>query len=118
MTNYIQPGSNITVPAPTGGVTSGQLVCTGALIGVASTTQAAAEPVEIVTAGVFELPAKPTDEISVGDLLYLDVANNYLTKTAGTGSKPLAGAATSAKVSGATTVRVKLGVHGLAGPAT
>ena len=117
MKNFIQPGNNITVTAPVGGVTSGQLVVIGALIGVAATTQAAGANVEIATTGVFELPAKSTDEISMGDLLYWDAANGYLTKTAGTGSKPLVGAAVSAKAAGATSVRCKLGVHGITGAA-
>jgi predicted RecA/RadA family phage recombinase len=117
MTNYIQPGNNITVPAPVGGVTSGQLVVIGSLIGVASTTQAAGVNVEIATSGVFDLPAKPTDEVAVGDLLYWDAANSYLTKTAGTGSKPLVGVAVSAKAAAVTIVRCKLGVHGITGPA-
>jgi len=117
MTNYIQPGNNITVPAPVGGVTSGQLVVIGSLIGVASTTQAAGVNVEIVTTGVFDLPAKPTDEFAVGDLLYWDAANSYLTKTAGTGSKPLVGVAVSAKPASVAIVRCKLGVHGITGPA-
>jgi predicted RecA/RadA family phage recombinase len=117
MTNYIQPGNNITVPAPVGGVTSGQLVVIGSLIGVASTTQAAGVNVEIATTGVFDLPAKPTDDVALGDLLYWDAANSYLTKTAGTGSKPLVGVAVSAKAAAVTIVRCKLGVHGLTGPA-
>ncbi len=117
MKNYVQSGNNITVAAPVGGVTSGQLVVIGSLIGVASTTQPAGSPVEVITSGVFELPAKPTDEVSVGDLLYWDATNGYLTKTAGTGSKPLVGAAVAAKAASATTVRCKLGVHGITGPA-
>jgi len=117
MQNYIQPGNNITVPAPVGGVTSGQLVAIGALIGVASTTQAAGASVEIATSGVFELPAKSADEIAQGELLYWDAANGYLTKTAGGGSKPLVGGAVAAKAAAVTTVRCKLGVHGLTGPA-
>jgi predicted RecA/RadA family phage recombinase len=116
MTNYVQPGINITVSAPVGGVTSGQLVVIGALIGVASTTQAAGMNVEIATSGVFDLPAKSADQIAVGDLLYWDAANSYLTKTAGTGGKPLVGVAVAAKAAAATTVRCKLGVHGITGP--
>ncbi len=117
MKNYVQSGNNIVVAAPAGGVISGQLVVVGRLLGVASTTQPAGASVEIVTSGVFELPAKPTDEITVGDLLYWDAANSYLTKTAGTGSKPLVGVAVSAKAAAVTTVRCKLGVHGITGPA-
>jgi predicted RecA/RadA family phage recombinase len=41
MKNFIQPGDVVTVTAPTGGVTSGQLVVISAIVGVAATTQAA-----------------------------------------------------------------------------
>ena len=117
MTNYIQPGNNITVPAPVGGVTSGQLVVIGSLIGVASTTQAAGVNVEIVTSGVFELPKVAADDIAVGDKLYYNAAGPNLTKTAGTGSKPLVGVAVKAAGAGVATVYCKLGTHGLTGPA-
>ncbi len=117
MTNYIQPGNNITVPSPVGGVTSGQLVVIGALIGVASTTQAAGANVEIATSGIYELPKVAADDVAVGDKLYWDAAQSKLTKTAGTGSKPLAGVAVKAAGAGAATVYCKLGVHGLTGPA-
>jgi len=117
MQNYIQPGNNITVAAPVGGVTSGQLVVIGALIGVASTTQAAGANVEIVTGGVFEIPKVAADDIGVGDKLYWDAAQSKLTKAAGTGSKPLVGVAVKAAGAAVATVYCKLGVHGLTGPA-
>ncbi len=117
MKNYIQPGNNITVAAPAGGVTSGQLVVIGSLIGVASTTQAAGANVEIATSGVYELPKVAADAIVAGDKLYWDAGQAKLTKTAGTGSKPLVGVAVKAAGAGAATVYCKLGVHGLTGPA-
>lgn len=117
MQNFSQPGVNITVAAPVGGVTSGQLVIVGSLIGVASTTQAAGANVEIATTGVYELPKVAADDIAVGDLLYWDSAQSKLTRIPATGSKPLVGVAVKAAGAGATTVRCKLGVHGITGPA-
>jgi len=117
MQNYIQPGNNITVPAPVGGVTSGQLVVIGSLIGVASTTAAAGVNVELATTGVYELPKVAADDIAVGDQLYYNAAGPNLTKTAGTGSKPLVGVAVKAAGAGVATVYCKLGTHGLTGPA-
>jgi len=51
MKNFIQRGDVITVTAPTGGVTSGQGVLVGNLFGIAATTVAEGENVEIATAG-------------------------------------------------------------------
>ncbi len=117
MTNYIQRGNTITVAAPTGGVTSGDLVIVGSLIGVAATTQAEGADVEIDATGVFDLPKVATDDVAVGNLLYYASATSNLTKTAGTGSKPLVGVAVKAAGNGVATVRCKLGVHGITGAA-
>jgi predicted RecA/RadA family phage recombinase len=69
MRNFIQPGSMITVPAPAGGVVSGQGVQIGALFGVAATTQAAGDDVALALTGVYELPKDGTAGVgfSVGD---------------------------------------------------
>jgi predicted RecA/RadA family phage recombinase len=116
MKNYIQPGKTIPVTAPAA-VTSGDLVIVGAIIGVAAHDAAQDAVVEISTEGVFDLPKVSTDDVAAGDLLYYVAATKNLTKTAGTGSKPLAGVAVTAAGSGVATVRCKLGVHGLTGPA-
>lgn len=117
MTNFVQDGKNITVTAPAGGVTSGQLVVIGSLIGVAATTAAAGADVEISTTGVFDLPKIATDDVAAGNPLYYASATANLTKTAGTGSKPLVGVAVKAAGNGVATVRCKLGVHGITGAA-
>lgn len=117
MKNFIQDGRSVPVTAPVGGVASGDLVVIGSLIGVAAYDAAAGAEVEIATEGVFELPKVSTDDVAAGDLLYYASATSNLTKTAGTGSKPLAGVAVRAAGSGVTTVRCKLGVHGITGPA-
>jgi predicted RecA/RadA family phage recombinase len=116
MRNYLQVGGTVTVTAPAN-VVSGDVVVVGSLVGVAAFDASQNDQVEITTEGVFTLPKKSTDVVATGNLLYWDAVNHYLTLTAGTGSKPLAGAAVAAAGNGVTTVNVKLGVHGIAGPA-
>lgn len=116
MKNFVQPGNTITVTAPAN-VKSGDFVEVGAIRGVAAYDAADGEPVEVVTEGVFTLPKKTADEVAPGDLLYWDASNGYLTLTAGTNGKPLVGVAVRAAGNGATAVDVKLGVHGITGPA-
>src|SRR3989304_3266661 len=107
MKNFIQEGRTITVIAPAA-VTSGQLVIVGSIVGVAACGPAAGAEVELTTQGIFELPKVPTDVIGQGDKLYWDSALAQLTKTAGTGSKPLVGYAALAAGDGTTTLRCTL----------
>lgn len=107
MKNFVQEGKTITVIAPAT-VTSGQLVVVGSIVGVAAFDAASGAAIEISTRGVFELPKVPTDVIAQGDKLYWDSALSQLTKTAGTGSKPLVGYAALAAGNGTTTVSCAL----------
>jgi predicted RecA/RadA family phage recombinase len=107
MKNYVQEGRTITVAAPTN-VTSGQLVVVGSIVGVAAFDAASGADVEVVTQGVFELPKVATNVIVQRDKLYWDAGQARLTKTAGTGSKPLVGLAVVAAGNGATAVRCAL----------
>ena len=114
MKNYVQEGKTITVTAPAA-VTSGQYVVVGAIRGVAAFDAAQGEPVELATEGVFTLPKVAADNIAAGDLLYWN--GTACTKVPGSGSRPLVGVAVKAAGNGVATVNVKLGVHGLTGPA-
>jgi len=116
MKNFVQEGNTITVTAPAA-VTSGQLVVVGSLVGVAAFDAAQGEDVEIQRSGVFTLPKVTTDVISQGDKLYWDAGQGKLTVTAGTGSKPLVGAARAAAGNGTTTVEVVLMPTMQTGPA-
>jgi|DewCreStandDraft_4_1066084.scaffolds.fasta_scaffold16191_3 predicted RecA/RadA family phage recombinase len=116
MKNYVQEGKSLPVTAPAA-VASGQYVTVGSIRGVAAYDAPQGEPVEVVTEGVFTLPKATADNVAAGDLLYWDAAAGKATKTAGTGSKPLVGVAVKAAGNGVATVDVKLGVHGLTGPA-
>jgi len=114
MKNYVQEGKTLTVTAPAA-VTSGQYVTVGSIRGVAAYDAGQGEPVELVTEGVFSLPKATPEDIAAGDVVYWN--GSACTKTPGTGSKPLVGVAVKAAGAGVTTVAVKLGVHGLTGPA-
>ena len=116
MKNYVQEGNTITVTAPAT-VTSGQLVVVGSINGVAAFDAASGADVEVTVEGVFELPKVTTDVVAQGDRLYWDSGQARLTKTAGTGSKPMAGVATVAAGNGVTTVNCRLMPTGQTGPA-
>jgi predicted RecA/RadA family phage recombinase len=114
MKNFVQEGKTLTVTAPSA-ITSGQYVIVGAIRGVAAHDAEGGARLELATEGVFTLPKVLADVIAAGDLLYW--TGTACTKTAGTGSKPLVGVAVRAAGNGAATVNVKLGVHGITGPA-
>jgi len=116
MKNYIQPGETVTVTAPAD-VTSGTLVVVGSLVGVAAFDAASGADVEVDTEGVFSLPKVLTDVIGQGDKLYWDSSVSKLTKTAGTGSKPLVGIARAAAGNGVAAVECLLMLTGQTGPA-
>jgi hypothetical protein len=58
-----------------------------------------------------------TDLLAQGDELHRDSGQAELTKTTGTGSKPMVGVATNAAVNGVTTVNCLLIRTGRPGPA-
>lgn len=116
MKNFVQEGKTITVTAPAN-VASGQLVVAGSIVGVAAFDAASGAEVEVTMEGVFELPKVATDVIAQGDRLYWDSGQAKLTKTAGTGSKPMVGVATVAAGNGVTTVNCLLMPTAQTGPA-
>jgi predicted RecA/RadA family phage recombinase len=116
MKNFVQQGNTITVTAPAA-VASGQVVVVGSLVGVAAFDAASGADVEVTVEGVFELPKVATDVIAQGDKLYWDSGEAKLTKTAGTGSKPMVGVATVAAGNGGATVNCLLMPTGQTGPA-
>lgn len=116
MKNYVQEGKTLTITAPAA-VSSGQLVVVGSIVGVAAFDAGLDADVEVVTQGVFELPKINTDVIAQGDKLYWDAGQSKLTKTAGTGSKPMVGVATAAAGNGVTTVNCLLMPSAQTGPA-
>lgn len=106
MKNFIQRGEAITVTAPTGGVVSGQGLLVGNLFGVAATTAAEGESVEIAAVGVYELPKLVSAVIAAGARVAWDNTAKQVVLP-GTGMVPI-GIATLAAGNGVTTVRVRL----------
>lgn len=96
----------ITVTAPAGGVTSGQGLLVGSLFGVAATTVAEGESVEIATVGVYELPKLASAVIAAGARVSWDDTAKQIVLP-GTGMAPI-GIATLAAGNGIATVRVRL----------
>ena len=105
--NQVQgEGRYITVAAPTGGVTSGDVVLIGGLIGIAQATAAQTVDVVLDTQGVYTVACASAAVIAVGDVLYWDVADAEFNKTAAGNYK--VGVATSAAGNGVTSVNIKL----------
>jgi predicted RecA/RadA family phage recombinase len=106
MKNFIQRGDMITIAAPIGGVTSGRGVLIGNLFGVAATTAAEGESVEIATVGVYELPKLASAVIAAGDKVSWDDTAKQV-NVPGAGRYPI-GIAIEAAGNGVTAVRVRL----------
>lgn len=106
-TNLVQDGDTITITAG-GTITSGSLVVTGALFGVAVTDAASGDSVALMTEGVFDLP-KVTGAVSVGDIAYWDSSESKVTVTRVTDTGDLRiGIVVADATSGAANARVKL----------
>ena len=107
MKNFKQHGDMITVPAPTGGTVSGGLYRVNGLIGVAATTEAEGDPVELKTTGCFELGKTSAQAWAVGNPIYAIAATNVLTNVPGTGNY-LVGVATEIAANPSPTGTVRL----------
>ena len=107
MRNFVQPGHAITAITPIGGVTSGDPVLIGNLFGIASTTQAAGEEVELSTMGVFDLP-KAAVAVTAGAIAYFDESEGKVTTDDDTGANPRVGVFVAAAADSATIGRVRL----------
>jgi predicted RecA/RadA family phage recombinase len=106
MKNFIQSGHMITVPAPPGGIASGQGMIVGGLFGIAATTASEGSTVEIATTGVYDLPKAPATVLALGDRVAWDDAAKVIAPPA-TGLYPVGIAVTTAG-NGVSTVRVRL----------
>lgn len=104
MNNYVQPGDNITIAAPST-VAAGDPVKVRDLIGIANAAAASAADVVLLTTGVFTLP-KQAVAITAGDKCYLHTTSNNITLTATSGTA--IGVAVQTVTAGATTVKVRL----------
>ena len=106
---------NIELTAPTGGVSSGQLIQIGSFVGVAAAKADAGDKFTLYTRGIYELPKRsPADqeEIAEGTALYLDSdggagSTPALSKVA-TGNGNVVAIATESASSTSTTVVAKI----------
>lgn len=106
MKTFKRTGNSSPVPAPAGGVLSGDGVLVGSLFGVAATDAAEAETVEIAHVGVFELKKTSAQAWTVGAKVYFDATNKVATTTASGNS--LIGAAVAAAANPSATGVVRL----------
>jgi predicted RecA/RadA family phage recombinase len=80
MKNYIQPGTNLTMPTPET-VSAGQAILIGSIFGVAASDAVIGNNLDLVTEGVFTLP-KANVSLTLGAKLYWDDAAKKVTTVA------------------------------------
>lgn len=108
MINYDNPGDIMELTAPSGGVSSGDVVKVGSVVGVVIADAAQGAAMQVAVKGVFDnLACLGSDDISAGDPLYWDNGNSRFTLTSASGLV-LCGVAATASGSGTATVKVKL----------
>jgi predicted RecA/RadA family phage recombinase len=107
-TNYIQPGDNLTLPAPSGGVVKDRIYLIGALACVALETKAATLPCAFRTTGVFRFPKRSDSTVNFapGEAVYWDPENYRIAKT--NAAHFLVGCAIEVAANAAPTVKVRL----------
>lgn len=106
MANNTQFTRGVTITtALSSAVVSGQLVSIGKMVGIANHTTGANEQNVFMVEGVFNLPKKNTDDVTVGALLYLNSDGKSVTITSGT---QFVGIAWGAAGNGVETVPVKI----------
>ena len=102
--NIVSSGEVITIPCPSGGCTSGDLVIVTGLMGIAQTTQLINEPVALWREVVVDLPKTTTETWVVGEVALWDTGTSKLLKA---GAISI-GVITKAVLAGDTTGRVAL----------
>jgi predicted RecA/RadA family phage recombinase len=104
MKNYVQEGDALTLTAPSGGVTAGNAMAIGDLVGIVANTAAEGETFVLNRGSVFDVPNKAGSlAIAVGDIVY--VTSAFAVNKTSSGNKRL-GLAVAAAASDATVVRV------------
>lgn len=108
MKNYVSEGKNISVVAPTGGLTSGVAKLIGTLFCVPIIDAAEGEMGSVSVEGVFKLPAASALVLALGAKVGFDVETGNIVASADAASDGDVGIVTKAKVNGELTVEVKL----------
>jgi predicted RecA/RadA family phage recombinase len=104
-TNYVNEGDVIPIPAPYA-VTSGSVVISGKIIGIAATDMASGQVLQLQVEGHFDVPKTATHTYNVGDVVKVDPATR-LASTAAGGTATF-GYCTRAALAADTVVRTKL----------
>lgn len=106
MKNFIQSGGMLNIIAAAA-IASGDLVRSGSILGVATTSAALGESVALKVDGVFDLPKTSAQAWTVGAPVYAIAASNLLTNVPGTGNY-LVGVATEVAANPSAIGRVRL----------
>jgi predicted RecA/RadA family phage recombinase len=109
MKTKISNRSPLDITAPSGGTTSGVGVLIGKIFGIAITSNVAGDTCAVETDGVYDHTAEGAGSgqaWAFGDIVYWDDTNKRLTKTSASNTR--VGVAVAAKVTTATTGRVRL----------
>lgn len=105
--NFVQPGRQLTLVAPAGGVIGGVGVLIGVTFGIALQTAAAAASFDLSTSGVWDLIKLNTEVWVVGDKIYWDNANARATNSPASGLRRI-GYAVAAAANPSVVGRVRL----------
>lgn len=103
--NFIQPGRNLTIPAPAT-VLSGGVVIAGDIRGVALTDAVAGTPVDVCVVGCWELPKVAANAFTLGAKVYWNATDGLSTTTAS--GNTLLGYAIEAAPGDSAAVKVRL----------
>lgn len=111
MKNFIQPGKTLSLVAPYA-VDSGDLVVSGAIVGVASGDADNGASVDVAVSGVFELPKVPAVTFTQGEIVYTTPTGGPVTDNtdadSNSGGTVKVGYAVQAAGVGVSTVKVRL----------
>jgi predicted RecA/RadA family phage recombinase len=116
---FIQPGQVVSLIAPAD-VLGGGVVVVGGLVGIATSDALQGAKVEVALTGVYEVTKVTTDDVEVGEALFVD--SSTPPKATVTAGATLLGVATTLAANPSTTVHVRLlggvaGLQGAPGPA-
>lgn len=106
MKTYIQNGHVITVPAPAGGIASGEGLIVGNIFGIAAYSPAEGDPLELATTGVYKLPKASAAVLTIGARVAWDNTAKEVDAPS-TGRFPI-GVAVEAAGNGVTSFAVRL----------
>lgn len=106
-TNYIQPGNTVTVTATTD-VAANDVVVMGSLVGIALSTAATGEKLDVALEGVFRVSKVAADALAVGAAVYLDAGDDLATSDDDNSANPLIGHAFEPAGNPSATVAVRL----------